>query len=356
MRSLFALTAALVALAAPLPAAPSQPRGLPAAMFPGLGPGAQFDCDHLRFEEGVAHAWGNVLIRSDAFDLDCDDLRHDDEAGTMVATGDRVQIEIADLTGVSTHLTYAAESGDMTLERRGEADQQPFIIQAGEETTSTFWADSITIQRDEEGEPTFSLEGNVRWRSTETQTDAGDQASSGEASVLIPGLGQRMDLRCESLRYASSQGAMTARGNVEVDSPDLSLDCEGLEYSQESDRLLATGEAVLVSLEDVDGSCTELIYLLSTGRITLGRLRDRGRQPEVWQEREGELFHARADQIFMNRTDEGRTTVDWSSNAFLELLPLPDGDETEIVDETPAPARRLDSLDDLPESQTDPFV
>jgi hypothetical protein len=349
MRTLAALTLGFALIASGLH---GQQSTMPSLSFPGLGPDADVRVDgDLRFEGGKAYALGGVSIRSAEFDLDCEDLVADTENKLMTATGDRVQIQIDNLTAVGTHLEFNTETRDMMLRRANEDSPQPFVVQTTEESTSSFWADVIRLGRDEAEQPVFNLEGSIRWRSTSNET-SGEASQSGDSAM--PGFGGDAELRCERLQYAVSTGVLMCREDVRVESPNMTLECDQLDYDPERAVMVAIGREVFVRRDDMEALCNRLIHDFTTGRVTLERNVADDEPPEVWQRREASLFHARADQIFLSTTENDRTAIDWSQNAVLEYLPTQTPRAAPAAT-TPA-TRRVESLDDLPAAEIDPFA
>lgn len=346
-----------VGLAAVAPRAAAQPEGM-ATMAPmGLPPGSQFNSDSLTFEGGVLHAEGNVTIRSDDYNLDCDDLVFDEENSQMIAEGETVQLQIGNLTAVGTHLLFNTETGDMTIERQEGDESQPYIVQEGDESTFTASADRIVLGRSEDGEPIFTLEGHVRTRSVSNNPEQSRAAPPmfEPIEISLPGLGDDAELLCDALDYSAAAGRLTALGDVGVVSEAMSLDCEELVYTEETGQMIAVGEEVLVRREGVDARCTRLNYLVESERIFLERRNPQDAQPEVWQQRETDVFHARADLITLTTTAEGRTRVNWHENVVLESIPL--ASPPEEPTETPQmQVRRVESIDDIPGLLVDPTV
>ena len=101
-------------------------------MIPGLGSNFSFNSENAVYRDGALHATGSVMVRSDQFDIDCDELVIDQEANTMVATGTSVQLQTENLTALGGMLTYNMETKEMLLER-GEAAERPCIIQENED-------------------------------------------------------------------------------------------------------------------------------------------------------------------------------------------------------------------------------
>jgi lipopolysaccharide export system protein LptA len=326
--------------------------------IPALGTNGQLAADNVVLESGKLHATGNVSIRSDEFDIDCDDLVFDEAGHSMTATGDRVQLELENMTAVATHLNYNSESGDMVLERARPADDQPYIIQRGETSTMNAFADTIRISKDENDQSVAHFQGHVQMRTTPNsgQTSASGRRPSAPAiAISIPGLGDNGLLAASQVTYTGADGVLTAGGDVRITSPSLDLSCQDLRYEEKQSRMVATGDEVKIRRSDVDARCTQMTYLTDVGRIVLDRRFPTESQPEIWQQRENGIFHARADQITMTEAEDGRTRVDWTRNVMLENLPYP-GAPTGGVANQPQGPGRVRSLDDLPNAQVDPFA
>lgn len=328
--------------------------------IPALGNNGRLDCENLVIESstGRLHATGSVIIRSDEFNIDCQDLVFDQENNSMTATGERVQLELQNMTAVCSNLQYDTESGEMILERDDDGDNQPYIIQRGEESTFNAFADRIIISKDEGGESVATFNGNVQMRTTPNNPEPQAAAPTFVAPTIaieIPGLGNQGQLSSTNLIYTGATGVLTADGGVRITSPNLDLNCQDLRYDEKQKRLLATGDEVTIRRDDVSALCTQLTYLTDIGRILLDRRNDNEPQPELWQEREDGIFHAKADQITMTEATDGRTRVDWTRNVILETVPYP---ETAASPEMQGPAApvRIRSIDDLPNAQTDPYA
>lgn len=71
------------------------------------------------------HIQGNVVIRSEQMDLDCEDLVIDMKKQLMVATGEIVRFDQAEVSGTCGRLTYNLETKETVL----VGDPKPVIIQ-----------------------------------------------------------------------------------------------------------------------------------------------------------------------------------------------------------------------------------
>lgn len=169
------LTLLLAALTASAPSAQeAAPGGERQSMsLPGLGGNSRIDCQVMDYEgsTGRLHARGSVAVRSDDFNIDCEELIYDEAGHSMSATGQRVQIQMGELVAVGGTLNYNTESGSMTLERGAAADQ-PYVVQQQEGSVFTAWADTIVIDQDASGEAVTRFEGNVQVRTTSETTPA----------------------------------------------------------------------------------------------------------------------------------------------------------------------------------------
>lgn len=343
------------ALAAPTAADDAQRQTM---AIPALGANGRLDCNSLIIEGGRLHASGNVAVRSDDFNIDCEDLVFDEANSLMEATGDRIQLEIQNMTAVCSALTYNTETGEMVLRRRSPDDAQPFVVQRGAESTLNAFADTITITHDDSGEPLTRFDGNVQLRTTSNSaspTAAATRFVAPDLAVELPGMGNDGHLTAASLTYTGGDGLMVAQGGVTVNSSSLDLECEELRYSDPQKRLVATGEAVKLRREDILAHCTELTYLTDQGRMLLSRRYPGEPQPSIWQVRPRDVFHARADLITLTEVEGGRTHVDWSENVVLENLPRPAEQANSPPTPSPSP-RRIESIEDLPNAQIDPFA
>ncbi|MBN1475255.1 hypothetical protein JXA47_00730 [Candidatus Sumerlaeota bacterium] len=171
VRILLPLSVALSMAALATAAAPTDASARQMTAMPALGDGAVLEMDSLvaDSETGLSHATGNVIIRSDSFNLDCDDLVYSETGGTMVATGQRVQFEMGDITAVSEVLEYNLETGGITLSRSEESRLQPCVTQDQGESTFTAFADRISIETDEDGETVTHFEGHVQMRNAPSE-------------------------------------------------------------------------------------------------------------------------------------------------------------------------------------------
>jgi hypothetical protein len=92
------------------------------------------------------HIQGNVVIRSESMDLDCEDLVIDMKKQLMVATGKLVRFDQQDVSGTCGRLTYDLETKETVL----VGDPKPSIIQkdASGRVTQTS-ANKITMTQTE---------------------------------------------------------------------------------------------------------------------------------------------------------------------------------------------------------------
>jgi lipopolysaccharide assembly outer membrane protein LptD (OstA) len=163
------LTLSLATLAAP--AAPTDTSPRQSVAMPALGENAILEMDSLVVESATnqSRALGNVVIRSASFNLDCDELVYSDFGGSMLATGERVQFEMGDITAICEVLDYNLETGGITLSRLEESRLQPCVIQNQGETTFTAFANHISIEPAEDGETVTQFEGHVQMRTAPTE-------------------------------------------------------------------------------------------------------------------------------------------------------------------------------------------
>jgi hypothetical protein len=309
---------------------------------------------------GDISASGTVRVRSEEFDLDCDDLAIDGATQVMTATGSHVQLQAGDITAIATSLSLNSETGEITLTRHRRGDDQPRLLQRQEGGVFDALADRIHVDRTDSGESVTSFDGNVTILSSgggEPGASSPMASPAGSAIRLtIPGMGDQAELTCDTLEHSSATGLMTAVGTVSVQTPDLLLECDELEYREVSSRLLATGDEVFMVREGIEALCNRMTYHTDVGRILLERRSSYDPQPELWQEREEDIFHAIADVITVQELEGGGSRVLWEGNYLLESVPLePSSAEPSGVAEE-APVRRYEGLDDLLNAQVDPVL
>ncbi len=353
-------TAMLVAITVGGMSAAPVDAGRQTMAMPALGTNGQMNCDHLTLESatGILRARGNVTVRTDEFDIDSGTLIFDEANSSMTAGGGQVQLQMGRLTAIGGLLHYNTDTGDMRITRGDEGTQQPCVIQRGPESTLTAFADTIIIESDENGETVTRFEGDVHIQTTEAEGEP--TSDSGQASPMalgVPGLGNEGEIRCDELVHSGTEGTMAAWGEVRVTTPDLDLQCAELDYQGAQDRLLATGDEVLIDRRDVRGLCTQMTYLVALERILLERRSELDPQPQLWQEREEEIFHAVADLITITEDEQERTCVDWEHNVVLETFSR-QPEPTPAVDEPRGESVpiRIESIDDLPGAEIDPFA
>lgn len=321
--------------------------------LPGMGPNGRLECDDLLYQSRsqTFRAVGSVVFRSDDYNIDADEILFDEVNSSLHATGDRVQLEVGTLTAIATALDYNPSTGGMTLNRRTEDDPQPCVLEEKPDSIFTAYADSINIENDENGDPVIHLEGHVR-----TFTTPKEDAEEGAMTESGPDVfGTDATIHCAKLDYNVVQGTMNALGHVVLNMRDIEIASDAMDYSEASDRLTATGESVDITRADVEAVCTRFTYQLSSGRMILERDHTWDDQPEVWQIQNDDIFHARADQIFMNELESGGTAVDWNHNTLIELYPV----ATEVsAPATPEarPSVRIDNFEQIPNLLIDPFA
>lgn len=359
LSTLLFLAAAPLAPGQTSPEVVSTRRPPPRLALPALGENAIIRCERLVFEATSERleAVGSVVVRSDRFNIDCENLTYDGQSKLMVATGRAVQVATEDISASGGALTYNTETGAIAI-RRASGGAQPQLIQQGDDSTFTAIADVISISVDSSGQSRAHFEGDVHVQNTVANAAAStaSRLAAPQIRVEIPGMGSSGVMTCSSLVYRSATGDLTAGGGVIINTPDLFLDCQDFDYSQTTGRMVATGETVYLKKQDVESRCTRMTYLTDAGRIFLDRNRPGDPQPEVWQNREDEIFHAVADQITMTEMPEARTRVAWNGNVMVETLPVRASAEAVSGPQVPEPARPIESIDELPDAQVDPFA
>ncbi|MBN1475254.1 hypothetical protein JXA47_00725 [Candidatus Sumerlaeota bacterium] len=330
--------------------------------MPSLGGTFTLHCGELTHmsSSGDIRASGEVRVRSEEFDLDCDNLAVDGADQVMTATGSHVQLQAGDITAITTSLRLNIETGDITLTRFAPGDTQPRLLQRQEGGVFDALADRIHVERTDSGESVASFDGNVTILNSGSSGPGGATAAASSpgsgVQLTIPGLGDQAELTCDALEHSTAIGIMTAEGSVAVLTPDLRLECDDLEYREDTSRLLATGDEVFLVREGIEALCNRMTYHTDIGRILLERRSSYDPQPELWQEREEDIFHAIADVITVQELEGGGSRVLWEGHYMLESVPReptapePSGSAAERT------ARRYEGLDDLLNPQIDPAL
>jgi hypothetical protein len=330
--------------------------------MPSLGGDGTLHCDLLTHlaSSGDLSASGTVRVRSEEFNLDCDNLGIDGATRIMTATGSHVQMEADDITAIATSIRMSTETGEITLARHAPGDAQPRLLQRKEGGVFDALADRIHVDRTDSGESVASFDGHVTILNSGGSGPGGSAPAASppgsQARLTIPGMGDQAELTCDNLIHSSATGVMTAEGSVVVQTPDLLLECDDMVYHEDTSRLLATGDEVHLLREGVDALCNRLTYHTDVGRILLERRSSYDPQPELWQEREEDIFHAIADVITVQEVEGGGSRVRWEGHYLLESVPLETAPSAPPGASEGAPARRYGGLDDLLNSQVDPTL
>lgn len=133
-----------------------------------------------------------------------------------------------------------------------------------------------------------------------------------------------MDLKCDRMdselnAETGELNRMHIRGNVDIKSELMNLDCDDLVIDMETQIMNATGKLVRFVQEGINGDCGELTYNIETGKIVL----EGKPKPFILQENpNGSITRTTANIITMTESGKGRS-VNLEGDIEVEVVPAP---------------------------------
>lgn len=255
----------------------------------------------------------NVHLVSDKLELLCDELYYDAKAQKINAKGKKVKIIQGVMTAICTQFLFDNQTG------RSEFLGSPEIIiedEQGHKTTTR--GKKITIERQKNGDTLIQVEGNAKLSS-----DAGSKSTPQMSQATAPAqkmFGRQFQIvtgdKGEILYAFTSTNelrSIVAREDVFIDSSQVNLRCERLEYYSEKNNLLALGKPVKIIQNTVVAEAGRFEYFPDEGKSFL--LED----PVILnKDEQGRVLETRGDKIVIVQAEEGRTTVLVDGNASIQ--------------------------------------
>ncbi|HOE63877.1 MAG TPA: hypothetical protein PKW18_07880 [Candidatus Sumerlaeota bacterium] len=246
----------------------------------------------------------NVHLVSDKLELLCDELYYDAKAQKINAKGKQVKIIQGMMTAICAQFLFDNQTG------RSEFIGSPEItIQDEQGHKTTTKGDKITIERQKNGDTLIQVHGNAKLTS-----DAGSKSTPQMSQATAPAqkmFGREFKIvtgeKGEILYAFTSENelrSIVARENVFIDSSQVNLRCERLEYYSEKNNLLALGKPVKIIQNTVTAEAGRFEFFPDEGKSFLLE------NPVIMnKDEQGRVLETRGDKIVIVQAAEGKTTV-----------------------------------------------
>ncbi len=255
----------------------------------------------------------DVLLVSDKITLECDHFDYDAQTRRLKARGERVKIKQEAFEAECQDFEYEPDSGRTILTGKPEIIN---MDEAGRKTTTK--GNKVTIERQNEGDTLIQLQGKASLSSDEdSKTTPRPEVAVAPAQRMF---GRQFEIltgeKGELLyRFAGANELKTivARNEVIINSDQMNISCERLEYFSDKNKMLAMGKPVKIFQGSLMAECGRFEYYPEEGKTLLLE------NPVIMtKDEKGGLSETRGEKITILQAEDGKTSILVEGAAVIE--------------------------------------